>query len=235
MLRLFLSANDTAAGKTFVATRLITALRRAGLQIAVRKPVESGWNAADSFASDAAQLATASGESLDTVCAYRFTHALAPVFAARIEHCALTQAALLRASTASAATDLLLIEGAGGLLSPLSEDGDNADLATALSSPVLLVVRERLGAINQARMLLLSATTRGLAIAGMVLNGGTPDDPYGQQNTSVIQHDLLAYADAADGGVPAAFLRLAEDGSEIPEAFTLALFARLRALASDSV
>lgn len=227
MLRLFLTANDTDAGKTFVATRLIAALQRAGLKIAARKPVESGWNADNPMRSDAALLASASGEPLEQVCRFHFSIPIAPVFAARIEEQALHQNALLAACQADSA-DLVVIEGAGGLLSPLSEEGDNADFARALNAPVLIVVRERLGAINQGRMALLSAASHGLSIAGMILNGGSDTEPRSRQNAATLAADLLRYADPH--AKQALFLHLTEHAESIPQEFTTTLMQRLRAL-----
>jgi dethiobiotin synthetase len=231
MLRLFLTANDTDAGKTFVATRLIAALQRAGLKIAARKPVESGWNADDATCNDAALLASASSEPLEQVCRFRFPTPIAPIFAARIEDQALHQDALLAACQADSA-DLAVIEGAGGLLSPLSEEGDNADFAHALGAPVLIVVRERLGAINQARMALLSVQARGLSIAGLILNGGNTSASRSQQNAEVITQDLARYTETTS--TPAVFLRLAEDADDVSAVFVSALLARLRTLAEGS-
>ena len=102
MQHLFLTANDTDAGKTFVATRLIAALQRSGVKAAARKPVESGWNAQDPASTDAAQLAQASTETLDQVCRYRYRAPLAPVFAAEAEGQTLTQAMLLASFDADA-------------------------------------------------------------------------------------------------------------------------------------
>lgn len=231
MLRLFLTANDTNAGKTFVATRLISALQRSGMTVAARKPAESGWDAQDPASSDAAQLAQVTGEALNHVCRYRYAAPLAPVFAADVEGQALTQAMLLE--TLDADADLLLIEGAGGLLSPFTQDGDNADFASTLNAPVLIVVHERLGAINQGRMALQSAIARKLKVAGLILNGGNADDPRAIQNAETLAADLPRYAetDFAD----AAFLRLADDAKDVSEAFVLALLARLRALEEGSL
>jgi dethiobiotin synthetase len=230
MLRLFLTANDTDAGKTFVATRLIAALQRSGVTVAARKPVESGWDTQDPANTDAAQLAQVSAETLDQVCRYRYCAPLAPVFAAEAEGQTLTQAMLLASLDADA--DLLLIEGAGGLLSPLTQDGDNADFASTLNAPVLIVVRERLGAINQGRMALQSAMARKLKITGLIVNGGALDDPRAIQNAETLAADLARYTET--GSAAAAFLRLAEDAAEVPADFVSALLERLRVLDAGS-
>ena len=66
--------------------------------------------------------------------------------------------------------DFLLVEGAGGFYSPLASGVLNADLAVALSLPVLLIVPDRLGAINQALLAVEAIKNRGLTLAAVILN-----------------------------------------------------------------
>ncbi|MCX7095720.1 MAG: AAA family ATPase [Methylobacter sp.] len=82
------------------------------------------------------------------------------------------------ASQGGADTDFLLVEGAGGLYSPLASDALNADLAAALSLPVLLVAADRLGTIGHTLMAVEAIRQRGLTLAGVVLNRfGPHGDP----------------------------------------------------------
>ena len=118
------------------------------------------------------------------------------------------------------------------MLSPLTQDGDNADFASTLNPPILIVVRERLGAINQGRMALQSAVARKLKIAGLILNGGALDDPRAIQNAETLAADLARYAET--DSATAAFLRLAEDAAEVPADFVSALLERLRVLDAGS-
>ena len=69
-------------------------------------------------------------------------------------------------------SDIVLVEGAGGLMSPLTDDEYNADLAYDIGYPLIVVVSNRLGVINQALMTLIVAATykEGLSVAGLVLN-----------------------------------------------------------------
>lgn len=183
---LFITATDTGAGKTFVATRLAAALADAGKKVAVRKPAESGCPEIDGrlVPQDAEALRQAAGswEALDTVCAYPLREPLSPPRAARRMKRKLFLEDLVAACAMPEDADLLLAEGAGGLFAPLAEDALNADLAAALDLPVLLVVPDRLGAINQALLGIHAITHRGLKLAGVVLNQIDPERPRGMDN-----------------------------------------------------
>lgn len=175
---LFISATDTGAGKTFLATRLAAALTAAGKRVAVRKPVESGCPEIEGrlLPQDAEALRQAAGgwEPLQAVCPYPLREPLSPPRAARRMKRKLFLDDLVGACTMPKEAELMLVEGAGGLFAPLAEDALNADLAEALGLPVLLVVPDRLGAINQALLGIHAITHRGLRLAAVVLN---PIDP----------------------------------------------------------
>lgn len=171
----FLTATDTGVGKTFVGTRLVHALSRQGRRVAVRKPVESGCAMQDGELqpADALALQAAAGnrEALQVICPYRFRHALSPPRAASLAGARLPLAALrVAALDGRDGSDWLHVEGAGGICSPIAEDGLNADLAAALGLPLVLVVPDRLGGINQALMGLAAAERHGLRVAALVLN-----------------------------------------------------------------
>ena len=65
---------------------------------------------------------------------------------------------------------LLIVEGAGGIYSPLAENGLNADLASLLQLTVIIVVDDRIGAVNQALMTIQAVESRHLPIAAVILN-----------------------------------------------------------------
>jgi dethiobiotin synthetase len=189
------TGTDTGVGKTWVACGLARALRAAGLSVAVRKPAETGCGeapvSADSIAhragvsvarslvgahlrpADAAALRDAAGgtERLDEVCPYRFAEPLAPAVAARRAGVTIDVAALVRDCRERAASaDVLLVEGAGGLLVPLGDGATFADLARELAAAVIVVVGARLGAINHALLTIEAARARGLSVLGLVVN-----------------------------------------------------------------
>lgn len=175
---LFVTASDTGVGKTHVACELLRLARHRGLVVAARKPVESGCppGAQGLLAQDARALAAAAGEEDDRrVTAWRFERALAPDQAARAMGHELKLAELEEAVFAGLEGDeFLIVEGAGGLCSPIARDGLNLDLAQRLGLPLLIVVPDRLGAINQALLSLKTAEAAGLAVRAILLNPQQP-------------------------------------------------------------
>jgi dethiobiotin synthetase len=172
MKGLFVTATDTNVGKTWVGKHLIHELIIKGYDAVPRKPVESGWNT-DITQTDAWTLAMAANmtDSLDIVCQNRFKAAISPDRAAFLEHKNITIEQLRRQCLNQAnKNDFLYVEGAGGFYSPLCSDGLNADLAVSLGLPVLLVVENRLGCINQTLLTVEAIENRELKLIAIVLN-----------------------------------------------------------------
>ncbi|MEZ5478807.1 MAG: dethiobiotin synthase [Thiolinea sp.] len=172
---LFVTGTDTGVGKTWVGVRLLARLRSRHRQIIPRKPVESGWpdDAEQLQQTDAWQLAQATGHiaQLDQVCPNRFSAPLSPPRAAQLQGQTLKIAELAaqcRQHVPAAA--FLYVEGAGGLYSPLAQDGLNADLAQALKLPVVLVTEDRVGCINHVLLCVEALQQRGLQLAAVLLN-----------------------------------------------------------------
>lgn len=190
----FITGTDTGVGKTFVACRLIRALEDGGLDTAVFKPVETGCRA-DGGANDdkltpqdAVQLARASKHrpAIDAVCRHRFAAAVSPARAAQLAGVDL-RVGDLAAACRSDARRFAVVEGAGGLLSPIAGDGVNADLAAALNYAVVVVAADRLGCINHVLLTLEALAARNLHAVAVALNrpatapapGGAPGDTPG--------------------------------------------------------
>jgi dethiobiotin synthetase len=174
---LFVTGTDTGVGKTEVACALLGGARAAGLDVGAMKPAQSGLVPGEP--SDAERLREAAGgtDPMDLVCPYQFGPPLAPGVAARLGGVEISLARLLEAARALAARHAaLLVEGAGGLLVPLTPAGTYADLAVALGLPVLVVARAGLGTVNHTALTLEALRARGLAVAGVVLNRTVPDD-----------------------------------------------------------
>src|SRR3954470_17182156 len=174
---LFITGTGTGVGKTYVASLIAHSLRNSGKRVGVYKPVASGCESSngDLVSPDAVALWTAAGEpaTLEAVCPQRFAAPLAPHLAARAEG-RRVDAKLLRSGIEfwRACSDVVIVEGAGGLMSPVSEDDYNADLAVAFGFPLLVVAANELGTINATLQTLIAAATygEGLSIAGVVLN-----------------------------------------------------------------
>lgn len=180
-LGLFITGTDTGVGKTYVGALIAHELRTAGLQVGVYKPVASGCRRVNGelVSDDAISLWEAAGKplTLEAVCPQRFEAPLAPPLAAR-EEGKTVDSRLLRTGLNPWLdwAEVILIEGAGGLMSPVSDEDYVADLAYGFGYPLLVVSKNVLGTINHTLLTLIAATTfrEGIDIAGIVLNEPTP-------------------------------------------------------------
>jgi dethiobiotin synthetase len=178
---LFITGTDTGVGKTYVAALVARAVASQGKRVGMYKPVASGCrrDGEQLICDDAVQLWQSAGRpgELERVCPQRFAAPIAPHLAARAEG-ARVDSKLLRSGLEYwlNRSDVVLLEGAGGLMSPLSDDDYAADLAYDFGYPLVVVARNALGAINQTLQTLVTAATfrRGLPIAGIVLNRVAP-------------------------------------------------------------
>jgi dethiobiotin synthetase len=178
---LFITGTDTGVGKTYVAALIARTLAAAGHRVGVYKPAASGCRRRDGqlLSDDALALWNAAGQpgELERVCPQCFEAPLAPHLAARREGKRLDPA-LLRSGIEywRARAEIIVVEGAGGLMSPLGETEYVGDLADQLGFPLLIVARNTLGTINATLQTLIAATTfgQGLLVAGIVLNHAAP-------------------------------------------------------------
>ncbi len=182
---LFVVGTDTGVGKTQVASRIAAALLRAGKRVGVYKPTASGCELSGGqiVSDDARSLWEGAGRpgELAAVCPQRFAAPLAPHLAA-IEEGKRLDPALLRSGIEywQATSDVIVVEGAGGLMSPLGEAEYVADLAADLGLPLVVVAGNRIGVINQVLTTLLAARSYGtrLHVAGIVLSDVLPPSSY---------------------------------------------------------
>lgn len=179
---LFITGTDTGVGKTTIGCSLAFALHARGLRTGVMKPAETGCAEGPAGLTPgdalALQMAASSPLPLDLTCPYRYKSPLAPAAAAEIdglpapemEHIA---DCFRRISDQS---DVVLVEGAGGLAVPLTWQFNFADMAVALGLDVILVVANRLGCLNITVLTLEYAMRRGLRLRGYILNDAEPAD-----------------------------------------------------------
>ena len=171
----FITGSDTDVGKTYVACEIVRQLRQQGVAVETRKPaesgcVESGDGVLVTHDAAALQQANANRETIDRINPYRYRAALAPHRAARLEGQTIKLQALIDACSRDDPAHCLIVEGAGGFYSPLAEDGQNADLANALQLPVIIVINDRIGAVNQTLLTLQAVRSRQLRVAAVILN-----------------------------------------------------------------
>jgi len=181
----FVTATGTDIGKTFVARGLVRALRAGGRHAEALKPVMSGFEPAEAAGSDAGLLLAALGrpvteEAIALISPWRFAAPLAPDMAAAREGRSLEIEELVRFCKAAAAsvpgTGVLLIEGAGGLMSPINGGNTNLDWIGRLELPVILVAGSYLGTISHTLTALDAIARRGLTVKYLVISA-TPGSP----------------------------------------------------------
>ena len=181
----FVTATGTDIGKTFVAAGLIRHWRGEGRAAEALKPVISGFDQAAADASDTGILLTAMGRpinrnEIDRISPWRFTAPLSPDMAARREGRSIDFDALLAFSRRAIDPTVgsLLIEGAGGLMTPLDDRHTMLDWMQALNLPAILVAGSYLGTISHTLSALETLARRNLPVAALVISetaGSTVD------------------------------------------------------------
>ena len=170
MKGLFISGSGTDVGKTFIAKRIVGLLSES-IPVAVRKPVESDCKLLNGklITKDASALLHMSNvnDSIDVVCAYKYEQCCSGEVASSAANVTLTLTHLLDACQSQ---EYVVIEGAGGLLSPIAQNTLNIDLIVALDLPMVIVVKDELGAVNQALLALKVAEQYRLNVSCVVLN-----------------------------------------------------------------
>ena len=152
MQSLFITATGTNVGKTHTTLKLIQSFANRGLKVGVYKPVETG---VETMAHDATALLDACKKvnpqfkhfTVQDITAYTFALPAAP-FCADVKHSINIQHIIDTYNNLKKACDILLVEGAGGLMVPITKDFLMIDLAQKLQTKVLLVTPSRLGCIN---------------------------------------------------------------------------------------
>jgi len=178
---LFVTGTNTDVGKTYVSTMILRELRSERVNVGAYKPVASGSEtdaAGNSVWSDIEELGSAIDKRYEAsrICPQRFSAPLAPPVAARLENTTVN-ASLLREGARwwEGKVDFLVTEGVGGLLCPLTETETIADLARDLGYPLIIVASLELGTINHTLLTIEVAKTRGLEVAGIIMNQSKPD------------------------------------------------------------
>ncbi|MBD2869988.1 dethiobiotin synthase [Paenibacillus arenilitoris] len=191
---LFVTGTDTGVGKTVVTAAIAAALRAEGTNAGVWKPVQSG-GLPGGGGTDAERLIRGSGidERPDAVAPYAFSAPLAPSLAAAAAGASITIGELIAAGKPLAARyEALLVEGAGGVAVPLSDDALIVDLIATLGLPALIVARSGLGTVNHTLLTASMLRAAGVPVAGVVLNDGYSlnperDDPSVVMNAGLIE------------------------------------------------
>ncbi|MDP8223644.1 MAG: dethiobiotin synthase [Candidatus Lernaella stagnicola] len=168
---LFITGTDTGVGKTHVAAGLARLWRSAGHTVGVYKPVESGCDQGRAVDAEALREAAGGVQSLDEVCPYRLAAPLAPAEAARREGVTIDFTDLVgRVQEMRSRFSVVLVEGAGGIFVPLTDEHTYLDFALAADLPVLVVAGNKLGCINHTLLTVHALVCGGISHVGVVLN-----------------------------------------------------------------
>ena len=179
-LNYLITGTDTGVGKTTVGCALGFAFRARGFRVGVMKPAETGCEEREGVleAADARALALASGCDLppELICPFRYRSPLAPAAAAHADSVAAPDVERIAAcfNQIEATSDIVLVEGAGGLAVPITWEADFADLAARLDLELIVVIGNRLGCLNAALLTFRYAASKGLRTAGWILNDVEP-------------------------------------------------------------
>lgn len=193
----FITGTDTGIGKTVASLTLIHALRARGLDAVGMKPVAAGaeqdaqgWRNDDALALQQASAGHPDYALVNPVC---LPEATTPQLAASLAAEPIRLEALLAAYEQLAArTDVVVIEGAGGWLSPWAAMLDQSALVRALGIPVILVCGLRLGGISHARLSARAIVADGCTLAGWIGNRLLPEPAHPEGNLAVLAGHLPA-------------------------------------------
>lgn len=221
MPALIVTGVGTDIGKTYVSASIIRALRAHEVPVDAFKPILSGFDPGQAETSDGGVLLAAleepiTDETLNTMSPFRYAAPLSPPLAAAREGRSIKFAEVAgacRERVADAGRALLLIEGAGGVMSPLSDGATVLDLIEALDAPVLLVTGTYLGAISHTLTAVEVLRRRGVTIRAVVVN-----ENEGAGTTLEEMHESLR---VLAGGVPVFSV---ERGGEVPGTLLRLLF-----------
>jgi dethiobiotin synthetase len=179
---LLITGTDTGIGKTIVAASIGQILHELGYRVAVFKPAGSGCvHRREGLVSEDAELLAHCANArhpLDLICPQRYAEPLAPAIAAERAKQPLDWEAINRSiKLMSRDSDVMVIEGIGGLLVPMDEKHTFLDAAEDMKSPAVIVARPALGTINHTLLTLQALRARSIPVAGVVINRFPTDTP----------------------------------------------------------
>ena len=169
----FITGSNTDVGKTTVGVEIIRHLSKTR-KVRVRKPVETNCQLIDEAYAPKDAIALNKvcfePEPLSIVCPYCFELEASPEQASSQDGTTLSIDDLARVCNADTEDSFVVVEGAGGLYSPIADASLNSDLAKRLQVPIVIVIRDELGAISQALLTIEAAKKNKLSVSCVVLN-----------------------------------------------------------------
>ena len=186
-MRILVTGTDIAVGKTWVACSLARALQQAGKRVIAIKPVETGCSGQPGNSEDGARLARATGQSAPTHAIIRLGQSLAPVLASERAGDEIDfDALVLKIERFADQAEYAILEGAGGLLTPITWEWNMAEVARSLGAAALVVGADRLGTINATLLTLSAIELAGLPCLGVILTSPEKPDASARTNAAAI-------------------------------------------------
>jgi dethiobiotin synthetase len=210
----FVTGTDTEVGKSVVAASICAALAARGERVAAFKPVVTGVDEEPgAFGRDHELLASVanSGQTADDVAPYRFGPPVSPHLASELAGVRIEPADLVAAARAH---ELLVCEGVGGLLVPITPGYLVRDLAVDLALPILIAARPGLGTINHTLLTVEAARAGGLSVAAVVMTPW-PAEPTPMQRSNRATVGRLGDVPVC-GLPPTSRAQLAQAGAALP-------------------
>ena len=184
--KLFISGTGTDVGKTFVTENLIYLLKAKGFTVSPYKPIETGCkkNKSKLIPSDASKFHKLIDKEIDIdlINPYRFQQPISPNRAIRLAHKKIFINDYIGRSKLLPKNDYLIVEGAGGLYSPISTDGYNIDLIKKMKIPTVLVAKDEIGVINNILLSLDLLKKYKISVLAIILNKINSLQPNGMDN-----------------------------------------------------
>lgn len=174
---IFITGTDTGVGKTVVTAAIAHCLIQSGVNIGVMKPAQTGAKLPVLKDLEFVELVTGKSFADDDYCPYIFDDPLAPYSASLLEKRDISIDKIKDSyNKLSAIHDIVLVEGAGGLLVPILEGYTMADLARDIGLSLIIVARPDLGTLNHTTLTVEFAKSRGLSVLGIIISN-FPDEP----------------------------------------------------------
>ncbi|NIP39877.1 MAG: dethiobiotin synthase, partial [Candidatus Dadabacteria bacterium] len=169
--KIFITGTDTGVGKTVVTAALACCLSQSGKKVSVIKPVQTGTCCQNVSDIEFVYKVLERDFDYNDHCPYSFSEPLSPKTACELENRSIDTGIIKSAiNKHEELNDAVLIEGAGGLLVPVTENCNMADLARDLSASLIIVCRPFLGTISHTALTVEAARSRGLNILGIVFS-----------------------------------------------------------------
>ena len=189
--KIFISGTNTEVGKTFITVNIIKLLQSKGYLVNPYKPVETGCRKRLSKLvpndSSLFHKTIKKRMSLDKINPYRFLEPISPATAIKLSKKRITINNYLAKYKTLPDCDFSVIEGAGGLLSPLASDGFNIDLIKKIKAPTILVAKDEIGVINNVMLSLNILKQYKIKVLAVILNRIDKVQPTGMNNYEEIE------------------------------------------------